>query len=156
MAATVGATAGCRPNLPSLIIHNRSAGAIVVRYREARGSEYCLGLNVPPRVAFRTSDGAHRVWTELDVSPDLTSRDSCVFSYSVPVRARSRMYFRSGIVCSDYERRGVPGQPAGEPIRPNFDFLVIESSSGTREWRGLDAARQFKRHRGNYCEFKVR
>jgi hypothetical protein len=160
----VGASTGCRPTLLYLVIDNRSSEVIAVSYREASaigretgGQSRCMGASVPPRVLTAGAGKEANAGLDASVPPEFEADDeSCTFSYSVPAGAMSLIYFPF-IVCSDYEDRGVIGQPPGDPIAPNFESLIIETGAGSREWRGTDAARQFdRRGRGNSCFLEVK
>jgi hypothetical protein len=163
-AAIVGASAGCRPTILYLVVNNDSSETIAVRYREAGANERetgaqagCMGASVPPRVLTAGTGGEASARRDMGVPADLEADyESCNFSYSIPAGATSLIFFPF-IVCSDYEDRGVVGQQLGDPVAPNFELLAIETVGGSREWRGLDAARQFdRRGRGKSCFLEVK
>ena len=155
LLSTVGALVGCpKPQDPSVVI-NETDARVQVRYavpffRAKTGAPpLCPLVNEPPEVKpnggdLRSPGGWIRPSSlELDA-------DKCEARYVLEPGVASRLNHDG--YCDDYEEH----RDQGPAFVPGLEYLVIESRSGAREWRGWEAVAQFKRAWSGWCFVRVR
>lgn len=154
LLSMVGATLGCLPPDEPAILVNETAAPLRVRYAvpflniDVGTTPICPLL--PPEVRPNTDDlRSPDGW--LPASNLEVDAEKCEASYVLEPGLVSRL-FRNGF-CDDYEEHA----DQGAAFRPNFEYLVIESRGGTREWRQWEAVAQFKRAWwSGWCFLRVR
>jgi hypothetical protein len=150
----VGALSGChKVNLE--ILANTSSESIHVRYAIPKYSfedrqPVCPGRPEDPQVTRTPTKGKDILGgEEWRAAPGFTwDPENCEMAFTLEP-GFSGLIARVGY-CEDYKRH----IDSRTNARPNLEYLVIESTSRTLEWRGWDVAKQFRRVDSMACIYR--
>jgi hypothetical protein len=157
LLAVLVAAGGCRPTVPFLVVQNDSARAVRVTYVEhpAQGvvppnaTRRCVASAVAP-VVLPTSELDLYLARGYTVPSAGVELDTASCTVRLEVGPGLAGAFQPGASCAD--NAATPDKVAR--FEPTLDFLSIESGAGRTEWRGWDAAAQFKRVR-RWCVLRI-
>jgi hypothetical protein len=155
LLAAAGATLGCIRSVEYALLVNETAAPLQVRYSvpfvnvDVGTTPICPLFGDPPEVRPNTDDlRSPNGW--LPASNLEVDGEKCEASFVLEPGLVSRL-FRNGF-CDDYEEHA----DQGEAFHPNFEYLIIKSRSGTREWREWEAVAQFRRASSGSCFLRFR